>query len=672
MKIAFLIGVNDVGGAEFVSYHHVMMAYRNGFDVIVLSGTTGRFYELIKTSGVKIEVVTMNPTLDKVSRLIHGCDVVFNCNFFAITPLVIQLKQKIGFRYLTILHSDINWVYNQVVKFEKGTDGYYAIHQKIMDSFISYGVMDKRKFVVIPNCVDFDLISAESHYHTTVRSKFGFKDGDFVIGMITRVAADKNILDAVKILAKLPASINARLLIIGGVCASAASADYLMRVNRLIQTIGAGKFRNRVTITGNLATEDVYKTMQAFDIGLNCSPSEGLPIALLEMMGAGIPCVMPGIGDIPDVLTGRGIVVPIRQRLEIKEILAEPCYSPAEMELFVQAITYLHRQRASLGLMGNDAAQYVSEFRSLKFQEKHFLNFLDMGKKTEVGSRKTEEKVKAKSDASIAAIDLIDNTIEGSTVETQLIASVLKEPQLIAPIPEFPKVSVLMPIRDGNEMWIGKAIESIANQDYEGEMELLVINHDCRLSQAAFIERLVMEQSSQKIPIACLVIKDVTLQFSEVLDFGVGYSNGDIIVRMDCDDIAEPNLVSKMVEFLEANKDFDVCGVQVQFFGAKEMVTTHPPVVTRQSAFEMPGTWFINHPGVAIRKSALLNVGGYGKTKTGFAEDYHLWCEILKSGGMIANLPDVLLNYRCYQKEWRYPEGYAEFLQKEKAGLKGH
>ena len=85
----------------------------------------------------------------------------------------------------------------------------------------------------------------------------------------------------------------------------------------------------------------------------------------------------------------------------------------------------------------------------------------------------------------------------------------------------------------------------------------------------------------------------------------------------------------------------------------------------------MPGTWFINHPGVAIRKSALLAVGGYGKTKTGFAEDYHLWSKILKSGCMIANLPDVLLNYRCYQKEWRYPKGYEEFLQKEKAGLKG-
>jgi len=29
------------------------------------------------------------------------------------------------------------------------------------------------EIVVIPNCVDFDLISAESHYLTTARDEFG-------------------------------------------------------------------------------------------------------------------------------------------------------------------------------------------------------------------------------------------------------------------------------------------------------------------------------------------------------------------------------------------------------------------------------------------------------------------------------------------------------------------
>ena len=657
MKIAFLIGVNDVGGAEFVSYHHVMMAYRNGFDVTVLSGTAGKFHDLIKLAGVKIEVVTMNPAPHFVSRLLQWCDIVFNCNFFQITPIVIELKKRIKFRYLAIIHSDINWVYDQMARHDVDTDGYYAIHQKIKDEFVRKGLMAADKFSVIPNCVDNALIGRMTGEQEKMRLKFGFNDGDFVIGMITRVAVDKNILDAVKILSSLQPSINARLLIVGGPCATPAGRDYYEKVKRLTKTICGGKFQNRISITGNLDTEDVYKTMQAFDIGLNCSPSEGLPIALLEMMGAGIPCVMPGIGDIPDVLTGRGIVVPIRQRLEIKEILAEPCYSNVEILDFVKAISYLYQHKEDLPRIGSAASKYINEFRSLKFQEKLFLNFIGMKKKTEVGTLKTEEK----SGASDTAIELIEKTIEGLT----------EEPLLIESVSELPKVSVLMPIRDGNEEWIELAIESIVNQDYAGQIELLVINHDCRLSLTAIIDRIIGEKSSQKIPIACLVVKDVTLQFSEVLDFGIGYCTGVIIVRMDCDDIAEPNLVSKLAEFMQKNTDIDVCGVQLHFFGAKDIITNHPARITRKIAYEIQGTWFVNHPGVAIRKSALLSVGGYGKTKTGFAEDYRLWCKILKAGGVIANLPDALIKYRCYQKDWRYSEGHAEFLQKEKSGLKG-
>jgi glycosyltransferase involved in cell wall biosynthesis len=234
-------------------------------------------------------------------------------------------------------------------------------------------------------------------------------------------------------------------------------------------------------------------------------------------------------------------------------------------------------------------------------------------------------------------------------------------------------VSVLMPVRDGKLEWIVEAIESIVGQDYDGEIELVIVNHDCRLGLSVNLKALVEKFTGQVGPdnfkFKLLEVKDDTLEFSGVLDFGIGHCAGDIIVRMDCDDIAEPGLVSKLVGFLADNKDIDVCGVQLQFFGAKSMVTCHPPLVTRKYAFEMPGTWFVNHPGVAIRKQALLKVGGYGQTKTGYAEDYHLWCKILKGNGTIANLPDVLMKYRCYHKEWRYPKGYDEFLSKEKAGL---
>ena len=374
MKIIFLIGVNNVGGAEYVSFQHVMMASRNEMDVTVLSGTKGMFFDFIKSSGIKIEVIGMNPKASVIESYLKDCDVVFNCNSFGITQTVISFKQKYGFRYLTIIHSNINWVYDQMLKYYQHTDGFYAIHQKIVDSFVAKGVMHARKFTVIPNCVDAKLVGKNLERRETVREKFGFDKDDFVIGMITRIAQDKNIMDALKILKVLPGSIQAKLFIIGGAADNASSIDYERRIVKQIKELG---LTGRVIITGNVVSEQVYELMQAFDIGLNCSPSEGLPIALLEMMGAEIPCIMPSLGEIPEVLdSNRGLIVWIRQRLVISEILAEPCYDEYEIQNFRYGISLLHEHKSLRENMAVNAGKYILEHRNLVIQEKMFLNFI--------------------------------------------------------------------------------------------------------------------------------------------------------------------------------------------------------------------------------------------------------------------------------------------------------
>jgi len=643
MKIAFLIGVNDVGGAEYVSYQHVKMAFWSGLEVVVLSGTGGMFHNRIEEEGIPIEIVGMNPNIRKVEQLITGCDVVFNCNFFGITGLVTSLKNKLGFRYLTIIHSNIDWVYDQLVKYDADTDGYYAIHQKITDSFAGKGVMGHEKFTVIPNCIDLMKIDEDLSYDGNLIKKcIGIKDNEFVIGMVTRVSADKNILDAVKIVSMLPKRMNARLLIIGGAADNDASESYCNRVNELADTV-----KTKVLITGNLFLEGVYRCIRAFDIGLNCSPSEGLPIALLEMMGAGITCVMPGFGEIPEVLEGRGIVVPIRQRMGIREIL-RGCYTDEEIGLYVKAITDIYDDLPKRKRLGNAARKYVFKNRSIEKQEKQFLKFIAMAKK-----KKEVQNIVPEPEAAVQ--------------ETAIQETAIPEAA-----PELPVVSVLMPIRDGNPEWIKEAVESIFAQDYKGDMELVIVNHDCRGSLNKKISDIVTAGKNKNTLIRAfsLMIDDETLEFSEVLDKGVAVCKGSVIVRMDCDDIAAPNLVSKLVGHLVENPDMAVCGTQLKFFGSKEFTTNHPAKVDRAAAMNLPGYWFVNHPGVAIRKSELEKVGGYGKTKTGYAEDYHLWCKILKGGGVIANLPGAFMKYRCYAKTWRYQPGHEAFLAKEKAGLK--
>lgn len=624
MKVVFLIGTNDLGGAEFVSYHHVMMAHEAGFEVTVVSGTGGYFHDQIRAAGVKIHIVGMGAKTEEIAPFVQQCDVVFNCNFMGVIPAVVPLKKKLGFRHLVILHNNTSWLCGEVRKWDQSIDGYYAIHQKIVDSIT--GVKGE-KFTVIPNCVDTKAIDRTEGMREEVRRQYGYKNDHFVIGMVTRVAGDKNIMDAVRIFRRLPMA-NTRLLIVGGASENESSRHYFRRVQQLIR--GDAATRERVTITGNLSSEGVYRAIRAFDIGFNCSPSEGLPIALLEMMGAGICCVMPSVGDIPGVLTGRGIVVPIRQRHSVREIFKDPCFDQMELVKFVNAIKEVRGNPAERVRLGAEAKWFVQNSRSLEYQKRHFLNFLSMATKKKVEVNKTEESG------------------TGAVVA-------------------LPKVSVLMPTRDPNPEWIKEAFDSIITQDYKGEIEVVIVVHDCRMSTVRMIEEMVKgcqgDRSTKLVP----VVSEASL--SEVLDAGLKECSGDIVVRMDHDDIAETGLVSQHVEYMTAHPEVHICGVQIRFFGTRSMVTNHPAVVTKELAYNLPNWWFVNHPGIAMRRETVLSLGGYGKVTHGLAEDYNLWCNFLKAGYNVHNLPDVLVRYRIYSKPSIRPAGHIEFLQRVKATL---
>jgi glycosyltransferase involved in cell wall biosynthesis len=71
--------------------------------------------------------------------------------------------------------------------------------------------------------------------------------------------------------------------------------------------------------------------VSAFDVGVICSSWEGLPVAALETMAAGVPLVATRVGTMPEILAdGAGALVAVGDDCGLADILARLLDDPEE------------------------------------------------------------------------------------------------------------------------------------------------------------------------------------------------------------------------------------------------------------------------------------------------------------------------------------------------------
>ncbi len=102
---------------------------------------------------------------------------------------------------------------------------------------------------------------------------------------------------------------------------------------------------NSVQLLGQ--SDNVARHLANADVFILSSRSEGLPIALLEAMSAGLPCIATKVEGVDEVIIEgqHGLVVPVE-----------------DPEALAQAILQLLRDPAARSKMGAEARQRVSEF----------------------------------------------------------------------------------------------------------------------------------------------------------------------------------------------------------------------------------------------------------------------------------------------------------------------
>ena len=123
----------------------------------------------------------------------------------------------------------------------------------------------------------------------------------------------------------------------------------------------------------------------------------------------------------------------------------------------------------------------------------------------------------------------------------------------------------------------------------------------------------------------------------------------EYIARMDADDISLPNRFEKQIEYLNIHKDIDCLGGAINEIdenGNDRGKITKYPCSPEECRVFFAKRNPVAHPTVMYRKSFFVKVGWQYPIDYVRNEDTRLWHEGYKFGCVIANLPDVLLNFR--------------------------
>jgi len=199
-------------------------------------------------------------------------------------------------------------------------------------------------------------------------------------------------------------------------------------------------------------------------------------------------------------------------------------------------------------------------------------------------------------------------------------------------------ISVILPVFNGAP-FVAAAIESVMAQTY-GDFELLVIDDGSTDGSAEVIRGASDER--------CRLTRTPNRGIVAACNLGLEQAKGKYIFRMDADDFCHRERFAKQHAYLEENPHCVAVGSGVMF-ADPDMRPLRPSVPCLTHA-EIDGQHMrgvggaITHPAAAMRRSALLKIGGY-RAEYEWAEDLDLFLRLAEVGEL-ANLSDVLLIYR--------------------------
>lgn len=207
------------------------------------------------------------------------------------------------------------------------------------------------------------------------------------------------------------------------------------------------------------------------------------------------------------------------------------------------------------------------------------------------------------------------------------------------------KYSVLMSVyKNDNPDYLKLALESIYDNQTVKPDEIVVV-FDGPITEK--LSAVLTEFAIWKEGIVFYYPQEVNRGLGEALRIGSEKCTGDYIFRMDSDDISDSNRFSKQILYVEEHPEVDVLGSDISEFNfninenmrVRSCPEEHNEIV-KMSKRRNP----MNHVSVCIKKSALINCGGYKSLL--LLEDYYLWLRMIVAGCRLRNIHESLVYVR--------------------------
>lgn len=316
IKLFYTITDLVYGGGQTVIEKLLPSLDREKFTPSIVSLTAGdtELAESLREQGIPVYDLKMNKLwpwsalwryLELIKRekpiIIHSS--LFHANLasrivsrFTKPPVLISWRQNIelggGLR---------EWINRVTVGVD---DMVVAVCGPARDAEIKNSKVPPHKVIVIPNCVDIDLIRQKIKNQTSdIRSELRIGHGEKMLLTIGRLHPQKgfaHLLDALELLLKSENAPKVHLVIVG-------EGNLELELKQQVLKQGLNQY---VTFTGRRS--DIPQLLSAADLFILPSLWEGLPLVVLEAMAAKVPVIATNVGGTPEaIIDGEtGLLVP--------------------------------------------------------------------------------------------------------------------------------------------------------------------------------------------------------------------------------------------------------------------------------------------------------------------------------------------------------------------------